>query len=250
LKEEKSKIEKLLFISFSTLLLVLAIAGWIGFRRERKIKNINIKHKKREEDVNKALRHATKDHIISQKTLLSLHSKMVDKHGLKEEFQSAKNRLQVLAEIHQLFLDPKASNLASLRLDTYIKKLLDKLMFVFNFNENKLSLIIDLNNVFVSISTAFYVGLIVNEVITNAFKYAIKNNPRPEIIIRLIEEKNTVTLSISDNGPGYSNEKVRKDSMGIEILHKMTKQLKGNLRLEHKKGVNVLIHFDNKELVL
>lgn len=253
LKEEALKAEKTinsLYVAVSILLSGMLMLGGMSLKRERRLKNINIGLKKREEDVNKALRHATKDHIIGQKTLLSLHSKMADKHGLKDQFDSAKNRLQVLAEIHQMFLDPKASKLASLRLDTYVKKLIDNLMIVFNLNQNKLSLIINVDEVFVSISTAFYVGLIVNEAITNAFKYAVQGNPRPEINIRLTKEDKILTLSISDNGPGYSVEGIRKDSMGLGILNKMTKQLKGVLTLEHEKGVNILIQFENKPLLL
>ena len=93
---------------------------------------------------------------------------------------------------------------------------------------------------------AIYCGLILNELMTNSFKYAFPNK-NGHIQIKLFKEDNTITLIVSDDGVGY--EKLQKTtSLGLILVDTLTiKQLKGTINTLSDDGVTVEITWNENE---
>jgi two-component sensor histidine kinase len=103
---------------------------------------------------------------------------------------------------------------------------------VFNYD-------IDLN---MTLKKAINVGLIINELISNALKHAFKDK-KGEINIILKEGY----LEISDNGVGYDKSDKNEESLGMKLVNILVKdQLKGTLEINHKNGTKIIIRFKNE----
>jgi len=90
-----------------------------------------------------------------------------------------------------------------------------------------------------------YCGLIVNEAVTNAFKYAFKNRSDGKIEVSLYEQKDKYHLSIKDNGNGFKDNS--KNSLGLYIIEILaTIQLEGSLNIKKDNGVKIDIIWEKK----
>ena len=96
------------------------------------------------------------------------------------------------------------------------------------------------------VDTAIPIGLIVNELFTNALKYAFPDNRKGLIKISLIESGNQLHLEVSDNGIGknYYN-KMEGTGFGSQLIELLTRQLEGKMSLSVKKGTAVSFEFQN-----
>ena len=98
------------------------------------------------------------------------------------------------------------------------------------------------------VNTSFPIGLIVNEFLTNSFKYAFKEHTNPQILIELIDKGRHYILKLSDNGKGLPEglDIDHLDSFGLSIMKLLAKQLKGTFRIKSENGVQVEIEFPKK----
>ncbi|MEP1982356.1 MAG: sensor histidine kinase, partial [Maribacter dokdonensis] len=116
-------------------------------------------------------------------------------------------------------------------------------------NDNHVDLKIDIPDIKLGIDTAIPLGLLINEALTNALKYGIEGDKEGIISIKLQQdtnEKSCYILEIGDNGIGFPetiNYKTTK-SLGLKLIHNLTRQLKGTITRDmSKKGTNYIIKF-------
>jgi two-component sensor histidine kinase len=101
------------------------------------------------------------------------------------------------------------------------------------------------------IDTAVPLGLIMNELLTNSFKYAFEENKKGVIKIDLKEEKTgEYTLTYSDNGKGIAKDIDIKNttSLGLRLIHRLSKQLGGSVSYQYRKGSTFIISFKDSKL--
>ncbi|MGB0177141.1 MAG: sensor histidine kinase, partial [Owenweeksia sp.] len=84
-------------------------------------------------------------------------------------------------------------------------------------------------------------GLIINELITNAFKYGLQNQARPKLRIFMRCEDDTLLLSITDNGPGISEENEEVKTKGLKLVRLFAQQLNGSVDLENDNGLKATV---------
>jgi two-component sensor histidine kinase len=105
-------------------------------------------------------------------------------------------------------------------------------------------------NIKMGIDSAIPCGLIINELLTNAFKYAFPGNQAGEIHIhmRLIKNK-SYELIVSDNGVGLpGNIDIQKPStFGLNLVHLLTQQLEGKIEVNREKGTSFTISFPDPQ---
>jgi two-component sensor histidine kinase len=99
-----------------------------------------------------------------------------------------------------------------------------------------------------SIDQSIPCGLIVNELVSNALKYAYKGRKKGKLIVELKEIGNQVSLKISDDGVGLpENFKFEKnDSLGVQLVYSLTEQLDGTIEVNSEKGTSFLITFEKR----
>ena len=99
----------------------------------------------------------------------------------------------------------------------------------------------------VDISTAIPLALMVNELITNAYKHAFGNTETGVIEVSLLENNKQVFLTIKDNGKGFDRSKVPVNSIGMDILNGLVEQIEGTCDLKTgNSGTSYKISFSKK----
>jgi two-component sensor histidine kinase len=101
----------------------------------------------------------------------------------------------------------------------------------------------------VNIDTAIPLGLMVNELISNAIKYAFPDDRRGEIVIDITKDKNEISLLVRDNGVGIpENFDLRNaKSLGLRLVNSLVEQLQGTVELDRSAGTTFAIVVKEKE---
>ena len=108
-----------------------------------------------------------------------------------------------------------------------------------------INLDLKLDEVSLNIDTAIPCGLIVNELVSNALKYAFTNLHKGIIYIALDSDERCYTLTVKDNGVGlplgFNLQAVK--SLGLQLVNVLTAQLEGTLELDRTQGTEFRIRF-------
>jgi two-component sensor histidine kinase len=150
-----------------------------------------------------------------------------------------------MSMVHEKLYQSK--NLSSINIGEYFQDLIDYIKDSYNLNYRKITIKMNFENVSVLIDTATPLGLIFNELISNAIKHAFPGNRGGEINISVKKtEEEEIILSVSDNGVGFpDNYNFRESaSLGIQtILALGERQLGGSVQMEDNSGVACKITF-------
>lgn len=190
----------------------------------------------------KEIHHRTKNNLHIITSLLTSQSVYLkDKVALKAMLDS-KHRVQAMALIHQkLYL---SENMHSIYMPEYIGELVDYLKDSFSV-EGNVVFNIEVAPVRLDVSKAIPVGLILNEVITNAFKYAFPHTAEDKITVKLTEDGQLVLLSIADNGKGVPEgfDFASCRSFGMTLIRGMVEDLEGVFDIHNSNGLTIQISF-------
>ncbi len=247
LKNEKiaatEKQKRNLFIGIFTLI-ILAFGLLFLLRKNRKNQKV-IAHKNEllEASVNekemllKEIHHRVKNNLQLVSSLLHLQSKKTDNEIVHVAFEEGKSRIQSMSLIHQKLYEN--DDLGKIDFNNYINELIGYFSTLHKHHD-RVKTNINVENIELDIDTAIPLGLIVNELITNAFKYAYGKTENPELNIKITHEgKGDYTLSVSDNGPGLPDEFDWKKTktLGLRLVKNLSKQLLGSINYTNKTFV-------------
>jgi two-component sensor histidine kinase len=105
---------------------------------------------------------------------------------------------------------------------------------------------IEVENIFLNIETAIPMALIVNELLTNTFKYAYPNQEKGKVIIAIEQmSEYEFKLTYFDNGIGFHENQETTQSFGMNLVKMLAKQLKGNFVKVRSKGTKYTLIFRN-----
>ena len=124
--------------------------------------------------------------IITQRFFLNLQKNATNNEAVEYVINETQNRIQAIALVHQKLYQSK--DVEAVNFEGYLADLIDLQMDVFQNKNTPLDLIIDLpKDVQIKLDLAISLGLIISEIITNAFKYAFNETDKPKLIIKLYE---------------------------------------------------------------
>ena len=188
--------------------------------------------------------HRVKNNLALVIGLIEMQSSTLMDEGLKFQFNSIKNRIYTMALIHEKLY--KSSNFSKLGLKSYIEDLIKNLSSSFNTNDS-VSLNFDIEEIFVNIKIAIPIALIVNEAVTNAFKYAFKDTINGNLCVQIKNVNEKICMRISDNGPGISEsiDLTKIKSLGFKLINIFVRQIKGSIEYIKKPGLTLQITFTN-----
>ena len=200
----------------------------------------------------KEIHHRVKNNLQVISSLLSLQSKKVKDSYTIDLFNESQNRIKTMALIHEKLYQSK--DFAEIGFDEYVKSLVEHLSHSFKKDGLGIKTTININKINLTMDTAVSCGLIVNELMTNAYKYAfpstwIKNKTENyESFIKISikeEEENKFLLIVNDNGIGIpENFNIQHiDSLGLKIVSSMVDQLNGSIEILRNNGTEIRIKF-------
>lgn len=149
-----------------------------------------------------------------------------------------------MAFIHEKLYQSK--NFSSVDFGGYIKKLVKHLSFFYEGERKGITFNINIDNVFFDINRAIPLGLIINELVTNSLKYAFPHGEKGEIYIHIKKNQDgKYVFVIGDTGLGVKSDKeiFESETLGVQIVQDLVRQINGTIELDVKKGLAYRIVF-------
>jgi len=192
----------------------------------------------------KEVHHRVKNNLQLISSLLSLQSNYLNDENSKKLFLETKNRIKTIALVHEKLY--KSSDVEHVNIEEYIKSIIELLLY--SYDKEEVEVIINVTNKFdtkFNIEKAIPCGLIVNEIVSNALKYAFQKDNKGRIEITFNIGKENSSFILSDNGVGFpiGFEIENLSSLGLELVSSLVEQLEGDMKVENKKGVSYEITF-------
>lgn len=241
LLEQKTKTQNLI-IAVAVLLGLLLLSLFYFFNKNKKATKIIRAKNAENELLLKEIHHRVKNNLEMVKSLIALQSAKIEDSATKDAMIASQNRVQSMGIIHQKLY--QGDNLGSIEMKDYFLNLSEGILDTFNA-EDKVKIECAMDNLNLDVDTAVPIGLIVNELLTNALKYAFPENEKGEISISLEKyEGNHLKLKVSDNGVGKQKDIAPKGTgFGSQLVHLLTQQLNGKMTETTEKGTYIEFDF-------
>jgi two-component sensor histidine kinase len=190
----------------------------------------------------KEIHHRVKNNLHTVICLLESQAMYLENDALKA-VEISRHRIYAMSLIHQKLY--QSEDIKVVNMKTYLADFVAYLEESFGAPEN-IRVRLDAEEIKLSAGQAIPVGLIVNEAITNAFKYAFPHKRKGEISVTLKKVDEKIYLSVTDNGIGFKQVEKEVNSLGLELIKGLTLDLRGELILETVNGTNIQIRFTNE----
>ncbi len=189
------------------------------------------------------LQHRVKNNLGIIASLLSLEmGNLSDKHSVKI-FSDAISRIHSMSYIYDQL--SRTSDARHVNLDEYIRKMTTSLLDSYTLGPDHIRLTMKLDAIKLDVKRAVPIGLILNELITNALKYAYPEGAKGVLTVELSRDGESIALIVSDNGIGLPDT-IRDRSargMGLQLIEMLAKQIRGEFVLESRMGTTAQLTF-------
>jgi two-component sensor histidine kinase len=229
-------------------LAVLVIFGISYYRNYRNQKAANAKISKQADDLKvlmKEVHHRVKNNLQVIVAMLRMQARTLQDQLAIDALNTCENRLQSIAIVHEKLY--QSQNISDVVLKEYLQDIVQVLAPQYLHSFPKLSYqVTDETKLSTNIETAIPLGMIVNELVTNAFKYAFHQVAAPHIRIQITSTApNTFQLVVADNGAGLPNGQLPNhyQSLGLKLVQLFTEQIGGTLAYATNNGACFTITF-------
>lgn len=196
----------------------------------------------------KEIHHRVKNNLQIIDGLLQMQARRASAPLIRRALQDSQNRIASIALVHEKLYC--SSNLANIDFTHYIPDLVFHLFETYKIGSNQIHLSIQVDPITLDIETAITCGLILNEIVSNALKYAFPNQRTGEIQIRFYPcDHRMLVLSIQDNGIGLpaTVDIDHTQTLGMALIRGLTEQLEGSLDIDRQHGTRFTITFPQPE---
>ncbi|MFN8352832.1 MAG: histidine kinase dimerization/phosphoacceptor domain -containing protein [Spirosomataceae bacterium] len=242
-----------LFLGLGILMLVIVVGVLYKLYRDRQKINAELAHKNEvistalaeKEVLLREIHHRVKNNLQVVSSLLSLQSRHIDDQKALEALNEGRNRVRSMALIHQNLY--QEDNLTGIDVQDYIATLCHSLFNSYNIEPNRIRLETHIEPLRLDVDTVIPLGLILNELITNALKYAFPNQQEGQLSIELHKEEAGLVLQVKDNGVGVpsSFDWKRTASMGFQLVKAFAQKLKAEVEVQGQLGMCVTLRIVN-----
>ncbi len=233
---------RLQLIIGAVLLLIASLAIFVLYRRQRS-KSVLIQRQADDLQVlMKEIHHRVKNNLQVISSLLDLQSLTIGDGQVSEAIKESRNRVYSMALIHQNLYNDQ--NLMSIEMEDYINKLCQSLFASYNASASKVSLETDVDRVMLDVDMVIPVGLVLNELISNALKYAFCDKERGVLRITFKRSEDGMLLQVKDNGRGFpvGMNIYQTPSFGYKLIKAFAQKLKAKLEVYNDDGACVMLH--------
>ncbi|MBE7173009.1 MAG: hypothetical protein INR73_20700 [Williamsia sp.] len=196
----------------------------------------------------KEIHHRVKNNLQVISGLLELQSKALVDEKARNALREGRNRVRSIALIHQNLY--QFENISTIEVERFVKDLCRQVDTVFD-KHTKVQMNIEVPSFYLDIDTAVPLGLIMNELLSNSFKYAFQDAGEGRIDIKInTTGEGTYQLVYADNGPGlpaYFDLRTAT-TLGIQLINDLARQIGGHVKCENRNGAMFIINFTNRNI--
>jgi two-component sensor histidine kinase len=202
---------------------------------------------KEKEMLLREVHHRVKNNFQVITSLMSLQSVSIQNPELRKSFMDAQSRIRSMSLIHEKFY--QSDDLSRLDFSSYVNTIVNELHYSFA-DSREIEPLVDVVDIRLNVDQANPCGLIINELLTNSFKYAFPKGweGSAEIQVSIRETGGRIEMVIGDNGAGLpdSVDLNTTQTLGLSLVSLLVKQLDGTLVLERSPGTRYIISFPAK----
>lgn len=233
--EVKSSYNKNLVITLILLASVIILLLLLFRNRTRFANKLDI--------IIRELHHRVKNNFQVLLSLFNLQLDTIQDKSTRALIDGNRNRITAMMLIHSgLYFD---EDVTRVKIGNYIQNLVQNLLVIYDLTPDRVRIHYDIDeNLDIDVDKSIPLGLLINELVTNAFKYAFNdNNPDPSLRVYFRKHEGMYHLIIEDNGPGMEGA-IQKKSFGLKLAETQAKQLKGILQTKNEHGLKYEIIFE------
>lgn len=191
----------------------------------------------------KEIHHRVKNNLQVIASLLSLQSEYLADTSALAMIEDMKNRVRLIAAIHEMLY--ASTDLSRIDFGAYLNSIAKDLISFYSVTASRVRMVIDSQSIFLDITQAVPCGLIINELLTNSFKYAFPDKRSGVIKLFFRCDDKQCVLELSDSGIGLSENLNPQNatSMGLQLVSLLVQQLKAKMEVDRSSGTRFIIQF-------
>lgn len=191
----------------------------------------------------KEIHHRVKNNMALISSMLRLQAGYLHDDEAIAAFEASQHRIMSMAMIHEKLY--QSETLSMINFKDYIHELTHNIAASYEYSAKTINLVSECQDIFLDIITAIPCGLIINELVSNAYKHAFKGRQSGEIIVQFRKEEDFYHLLVKDNGiglpPDYTIE--QSNSLGMILVHELANQLDADIKIKADNGTSYLLTF-------
>jgi PAS domain S-box-containing protein len=210
---------------------------------ERKEAENRIKSSLEEKNVLlREIHHRVKNNMQVISSLLSLQSRFIKNGDASNIFKDSQNRVKSMSMIHEMLY--QSPDLSSIDFNEYIQNLVRYLFHSYGVDNEHIKIHVKVSQIKLEIDRAIPLGLIVNELVSNAIKHAFPKG-KGNIYVVMVREKCHYTFIVKDDGVGLPTDFDinQTETLGLELIITLTGQLDGTIEEKRNHGTEFIIDF-------
>ncbi len=219
-----------IFLIFTIISLSIIIVFYLKSKKNNKLlKKSNdalekLAHQKR--ILLKEIHHRVKNNLTTLNSLLFLQAKATKNMETKATLEECQTRIESMALIHQNLYNEGESD--KVNFNKFIEELFESINQSYAIKNKSIAIELDQNDSSIDVSLAIPLGIILNELVTNSFKYAFSDTEQGKINITVNQNKNKLVIDYYDNGKGLTKDfDSEHDGFGFKLIKILTQQING-----------------------
>ncbi|MBN2613447.1 MAG: tetratricopeptide repeat protein [Bacteroidales bacterium] len=236
---KRSKLARNYSVLVGFIMVVFGLFIYYSFRKSQKAN-------KEKEALLKEIHHRVKNNLQVISSLLNMQSGAIIDDGTKAVVKESQSRVKSMALIHQMLY--QSEMFTCIDFTKYLEQLMSSLMGTYKQPGKNIRYLIHAGRVTLDIDTAIPLGLITNELATNALKYAFIDSAEGQIDFSISKtSERAYKFVISDNGKGLPEnfDLNKSDTLGLKLVKILTRQIAGKIDLVSNAGTTVIISFED-----
>lgn len=189
------------------------------------------------------IHHRINNNLTVLTSMLQLQSNNENNQEVIDRLADSVTRVHAMANIHEQLY--QSQNFSKLEISDRIKLLVFNIQNTFQI-DTEIEIEFECDKVFLDVDKALPVSLIINEVITNIFKYAFKGRKKGEVMIQLREKNELLYLTVKDNGTGLPEDfnAYKSNSLGLTLIKSLSGQLDAEYQyISDSNGTEFILNF-------
>ena len=215
-------------------------------------------HERSEETIRKSLKekelllaevhHRVKNNLAVITGLLELQSYATENESAKRVLKDSQLRIHSIALVHEKLYQNE--NLSEIEVEPYIRELSQSLQKSFQSESTTVNIHFNIDPINLIITQAIPCGLLINEIVTNAYKHAFTEQETGNVMLDFKKNGELLTLSIKDDGVGLNNMNYVKNSptLGMKLIRTISKQLKAETEIKSGEGAEFIFRFEKAHI--
>jgi PAS domain S-box-containing protein len=191
----------------------------------------------------KEIHHRVKNNLQIIISLLNLQSGYIKDETTLKAVKDGQSRVRSMALVHEKFY--QSDTVTEIDFGEYLKKLCQFLYQTYGDKTDRIEVVIKGEQILLDMDTAMPCALLVNEIVSNAYKYAFPGLKSGTILIEMKKAGGKIDLAISDNGVGFPAEYnfEKSESLGMQLVQALSSQIEGDLKVSQENGSSFEVIF-------